>query len=521
LYIFAVTFLKQGQLKNISIFIILVFFVFRSNSQEMFGLVSGNFAGVSGVMTNPSSMVNSKLYLDINFLTMDVFVHNNYLYVPSGNHNSWEIFRHQPTWPAAANGKYVLDYYTDKYKKNAYVNFRLNGPSAMLVYGDHAFAIHDAIRSVTSVRGIELPTAKFGYEGLYYTPQQNINYNTSNFRLAELTWGEVGFSYAYQYKIKNKDSWTAGISIRRLWGFDGSYLQGNTLNYLVANDSTVVVNKIDGQYGLIGRSNDDLTGIGTSGLAKGKGWGFDIGITYTKLKDYAKPSFGRINRPCKSIYRDYVYRIGVSLMDLGSIKYDIGSNFSLVSTTQDSVLMDPFYAIGDIEAFNSTLSNGIYHNPSRSFTGTGYKIGLPSAFCVQYDYHWKENWYLNATLIKDFNLYRYHVDRPTILAFIPRWEKRWFEVNVPFSLYDYRHPRMGLSLRLMNFTIGTEKLGMLFNFNDVTGADIYFSLKINFLKGKCPSVYKPYKLFDKKKKEDCNCPVKLDTEKNRWKHRAK
>jgi len=250
----------------------------------MFGLVNGNFAGVNGVMLNPSSMVNSKLYLDINFLTCDIFAHNNYVYVPSGNHNLFEAFRRSPNFPKAANGKYILDYYTDKYRKNAYVNFRLNGPSAMLVYGNHAFAIIDGIRSTTSVRGIQLPTAKFGYEGIFYKPQHNIEYNTNNFHIGELTWGEIGFSYAYQYKIKDEDSWTAGISVRRLWGFDGSYLNGNTLDYNVINDSTVVISKLDGDYGIISRSNSDLTGFGTSGIAKGKGWAFDFGITYTISK---------------------------------------------------------------------------------------------------------------------------------------------------------------------------------------------------------------------------------------------
>ncbi len=487
----------------------------------MFGLVNGNFAGVNGVMTNPSSMINSKLYLDINFLTVDVFAHNNYLYIPGDNHNTFEAFKKYPDFPAAANGKYVLDYYTDNYKKNAYVNFRLNGPSAMVVFGKHAFAIHDGIRSTTSVRGISLPTAKFGFEGLDYRPQHNINYSTSNFKIAELTWGEIGISYAYQFKVKNKSSWSAGISIRRLWGFDGSYLTGKTCDYLVANDSIVVINKIDAEYGLISRNNDDLTGFGTSGIAKGKGWAFDIGVTYTKLKNHAKPTFGTITQPCKSQYLDYNYRVGISLIDLGGINFDAGSTYSLKSNIVDSVNIEPFYAISTIDGFNNTLSNSIYHNPSRSLSGSGYKIGLPSALCIQYDYHTKKNWYFNTTLIKNFNLYKNHVSRPTILAFSPRFENRWFECNVPISLYDYRHPRVGLAFRIMNFSIGTDKLGSFFNFNDLTGADIYFSLRMNFLKGKCPSKYKPYNFKSKNKVKDCDCPDMLDTQSNRWKHKKK
>jgi len=509
-------------LKKLFILIIFFFLIFKVHSQEMFGLVNGNFAGVNGVMTNPSSMVNSKLYLDINFLTLDIFLHNNYVYVPSGNHSTIQAFKRNPNFPTAANGKYVLDYYNDKYRKNAYVNFRLNGPSFMLVYGNHAFAITDGIRSVTSIRGIQLPTAKFSYEGLYYQPQQDIEYYTDNFRIAELTWGEIGLSYAYQYKLKNKDSWIAGISVRRLWGFDGTFLNGNKLNYNVTDDTTVVVYNIDGDYGIIGRSNDDITGYGNSGLVKGKGWAVDIGITYTKLSEYAKPTFGQIKQACKSIYRDYKYRIGVSIIDFGGIDFNNGgSTYSLSSNVTDSINIRPFYAISDVATFNRTLSSSIYDSPTASLSGGSYIVGLPSAFCIQYDYHFSKDWYVNTTLIKDFRLFKNQVDRPTILAISPRFERRWFECNLPLSLYDYRHPRVGLAFRVMNFSIGTDKLGSFFNFNDLTGADLYFSLRLNFLKGKCPSKYKPYNMSGKKKKEDCDCPVKQDVEHNRWKHRQK
>jgi hypothetical protein len=472
-------------------------------------------------MANPSLMPNSKLYLDINFLTMDIFAQNNYLYVPGGNHNTFEAFKKYPDFPTNANGKYVLDYYNDKSKKKAFVNFRLNGPSAMLVYGNHAFAITDAIRSVTSIRGIEVPTAKFAFEGLDYTPQQNISYKNKNFKIAELTWGEIGLSYAYQYKIKNKDCWSAGISIRHLWGFDGSYLTGNDVDYIVPNDSTIVINNLDAEYGLINRTNDDITGFGKSGMVKGTGWAFDIGITYTKLRNYTNNAFLSITKPCKSKYLDYDYRIGVSIIDLGAINYKAGSTYSLKTNVQDSIDINPFYQIKTIEAFNNTLSNSLYHNDYQTYSGEGYRIGLPSALSIQYDYHFKNDFYFNATLIKDFNLYKYHVSRPTILAFTPRYERRWFECQIPVSLYDYTNPRVGLAFRVRNFSIGTDKLGSFFNFNDLSGADLYFSLRVNFLKGKCPSKYKKYNVQPKKQVKDCNCPDILDTESNRWKHKKK
>ena len=56
---------------------------------------------------------------------------------------------------------------------------------------------------------------------------------------------------------------------------------------------------------------------------------------------------------------------------------------------------------------------------------------------------------------------------------------------MPISLYEFSEPRIGLSVRFYNITIGTDKLGGLFNFSDFYGLDAYFSLRISLPKGRC------------------------------------
>jgi hypothetical protein len=50
---------------------------------------------------------------------------------------------------------------------------------------------------------------------------------------------------------------------------------------------------------------------------------------------------------------------------------------------------------------------------------------------------------------------------------------------MPLILYDYKYPRIGLSIRLEGFTIGTDNLGSYLSARDFTGSDIYISYKIN------------------------------------------
>ena len=41
-------------------------------AQDRLGIVSSNYAGSQGVMINPSSILNSKLYMDINLVSFNV-----------------------------------------------------------------------------------------------------------------------------------------------------------------------------------------------------------------------------------------------------------------------------------------------------------------------------------------------------------------------------------------------------------------------------------------------------------------
>ena len=62
--------------------ILLTYFTFNVASQEMWGVVNSNYAGINSNLINPAGMVDSKYWLDINIVTLDAFGENNSLYVP-------------------------------------------------------------------------------------------------------------------------------------------------------------------------------------------------------------------------------------------------------------------------------------------------------------------------------------------------------------------------------------------------------------------------------------------------------
>ncbi len=62
---------------------------------------------------------------------------------------------------------------------------------------------------------------------------------------------------------------------------------------------------------------------------------------------------------------------------------------------------------------------------------------------------------------------------------MPRFESRWIDVSLPFSVYEWEEFRVGLAARLAFLTIGTDDLGSILQRSDFNGSDLYFAIKLH------------------------------------------
>jgi len=458
-------------------------------SQEMLGATLGNYSGVNGIQLNPGSMAGSKPYLDINLLSLDVFVQNNFLYMDKNEYHLTSFFKSGVEFPSHLEqyGTEFRNFYTysNKNVRDVYAQLRINGPGAMLLYGNHAFALTTGIRSLFSAKHVPNEIANFTYLGLNYIPQQNINYKDNRpFKMGELTWAEVGISYAYTFRARNLEKITAGITIRRLFGYSGLYIKGKRVDYIVPNDSTISVHNFNGQVGYSLPIDYDKNGLWNNQLFTGGGFSGDIGITYTRLSGvYSEDYFTTL---CSQQYNDYLYRLGVALIDVGAIRFNThAEKYSIDDRSSYWDDVDIFH-FTSIHQLMDTMSYKFYGNNKASYRGNSFYMWLPSALSIQFDYHYSMNWYINASLIYGFDLSPASVSRPAEIAITPRYESRGFEANLPVSLYDWNKLRIGLSLRYYYLTIGTEKLGEFFRISNFTGLDLYVALHFFIDKGDCP-----------------------------------
>ena len=480
--------MKKSRLAVLQVF--LLTFSFSVFAQQTPGTTFGNYAGVASLQLNPSALLNSKSYLDIQLFGIDGFIQNNYLYLSQSDYRFSNFFKAGYQWPTHdendgdATEQRIFYQYTNHKNKDAFVQTRIDGPAAMLIRGHHAFALSTALRSVISLVDVPYELANFLYLGLDYETQHEINY-TDNIpiRASGMAWGEIGISYSNTFYSKGFNVLSAGITIKRLMGLDGMYLDARKLDYAVLNDTTLAVRNLDAEMGFSLPIDYHTSEVMSTPLFKGGGFGIDLGVTYTRLvKWHQNPCYTAL---CAQPYEDYIYRVGVALIDFGAVRFSKNAGKIVIDNRSSYWNNLTNMSFASIDQFIDTVSYKFYGDTTSAWAGDRFTMWLPAALSAQFDYHLRDNWYINTSLIYGFPVSRNSIVRPAELSVTPRYETRWFEASMPVSLYNWQLARIGLALRVYGLTIGTDKIGGFFHFSDFTGLDFYMSLKFFLDKGNC------------------------------------
>ncbi|MBE0662047.1 MAG: hypothetical protein IH597_06225 [Bacteroidales bacterium] len=479
------------------IFLLLTVFFQTAAAQDRLGLSTGNYAGLNGVFLNPSSISNSKKYLDINLASGGIFFANNFIYVSKeDNFLERKMNFAQRALKLEFPGFYDDDYiFSDRYDvepKMGYTDLRLTGPSAMYSFNDHAFAIHFLNRFVVSGQNIPYDVAKFAYERRHYPQLHNTRFSHDNtFNIGSASWAELGLTFAKSFDYNQDLKITAGISIKRLWAYHGVYMRSDQLDYSFRNSDTLDIYNFSGQMAFALPVNFETREfMGVKQLVQGRGFGFDAGITIVKKHQNGRKNHGTV----RHVYDPYQFRFGISLLDIGSLHY--GHNAKSLFFDEASGRWPGLDSLnlGSINNLVEEMSSVIGNGSGQMNEEGSFNLWLPSAMSMQFDYSLGSDFYIQALWMQSLRFSKNQLVRPSQLSLVPRFEKHFCEVAVPLTLFRYQDPGIGFSVKLGYVTIGTEKLGAFFGLNDLEGVDFYFSLSA----GLCKSNYQ--KTFDKYEK---------------------
>jgi hypothetical protein len=379
--------------------------------------------------------------------------------------------------PFGTGNRYVYSYYTDKSLKNVFVNNRVMGPSFMVTIHDHIFGFRTGARLVSSTRRMPYDMANFLYYTMDFRPQHDVYFVRDNYDMSTMAWYEMMASYSTVIYRGKGNLWSAGISAGPLFGYSGAYINGGDTRYMAYNSDILNVEQLNCEFGFslpVNYENNDVNYLKPS--VRGYGWGMDIGITW-QFREKAYPR--RIPRDCyKKRFEEYKFKLGVSLIDIGWVNFTSNAErHEFVNASNNWIRVNDFQYTNIREGLR-TASSWLNGDSAASYRDDKIRIYLPTCLSGQFDYHIKDNWYVNTTALIPVKYASTMIEHPFILSVTPRYESRFLEVNLPMVLYDYKYPRIGLSIRVDGFTIGTDNLKCFTSVDDFTGADIYVSYRI-------------------------------------------
>ncbi|MBN1649784.1 MAG: hypothetical protein JW857_00570 [Bacteroidales bacterium] len=456
---------------------------------ESFSSSNSNFAGVHSVLLNPAAMHNQKTWLSFNLGSLLLFAHSDFIYLAKEDFRLRDIF--DSTYVLPDHPTYDLEsrpFYSYERDRNTSMeqSTRILGPSLMLSYNQHAFAITTAVRMESNIRNITPDLGDFIMNGFRYFEPYTESFQVKDFNVTTMSWAEIGFSYAYRLNNQNFDGWSFGVSVKRLFLGSGAYLNVDHSTYTFPSYENLDVLDQQAQLGFslpIDYDSNDYNG--TENMT-GRGWSFDIGFTYQSLLA-AQPNLNA-EKFCEQPILDYKYRIGVALLDVGALNFKTNAQTHDFTTFSGGQGLSDFSGI-DVDNINrviATMSYHFYGDSTESKVQNTMRIGLPMALSIQADYNTEiSNIYWSASLIYGFRSKNEALRRPSQLTLAPRYETKLVEVSIPFSLYQFKYPHLGVYARVGPLGIGSDWFSSLLGNRDFNGLDFYFTLKFQLSKDNC------------------------------------
>ncbi len=462
-------------------------------SQDFLGLSTGSYSGVTGVMLQPASIVDSRFKFDINLFSSGVNYSNNYFLLNRDvilkfNKNKFENYKtfkdrylSEATLPAGEKAFFNIDNRTQL------------PLSFMATTGKKsAIALNMQFRTKIQGRGITQELANLAYNNfnpVIGTP----SIDASGINVNSLSWAEAGLTYG-------RVVFSSGNHFLKM-AVTGKYLAGLSSISMAADDLQLRVNSdssFDFKSPLVSYSHSadadfkklfdrDISNSATA-------FGFDAGLVYEYRGNIDKFKYIKKDdeKSYDAIRRDvskYIFKVGVSLVDVGMFNFEKPANVnSFAANINNWNIKNGNYK--SLKEFDTALAARVFSNIAGP---RDYNVYLPTALSGQLDIKFAKGLFLNAMGYwslklgslegKRFKNYGYY-------TVTPRYETRHFGIYIPYTVNqkneftDYKQHLIGLTLRAGPLFIGSSNLGSMLLKENLKAADVHLGLKIGVTYGK-------------------------------------
>ena len=288
-----------------------------SMAQDFPGYRAGNYTGVNGVFFNPANIADSRYRWDINLVSVNVLAGNNQA--------SFKLKDLKKSLNADSLENQL--YGKNAGSTNGQMSVNVVGPSLMFNVGKKTtIALTTRGRVMANMQEVDgklFHQLLNGYEQDVELPDTISS--SKNIRMSMNAWKEFGISVGRVLIDKNKHFLKGGITLKYLAGVANAYFQVKNFNTIINDDAIahdIYLSNASGRIG-IGFGGglhlhdfeiDDLIAFDS------KGFGADIGFVY-EFRPANEANRRSDNYDWRKDLNKYKFRVGVALLDIGSIKY--------------------------------------------------------------------------------------------------------------------------------------------------------------------------------------------------------
>jgi outer membrane protein OmpA-like peptidoglycan-associated protein len=414
------------------------------SAQTYPGYRTGSYTGVNGVFFNPANIADSRYKWDVNVFAINGFV---------GTSHSGLRFSDITRSFSADSLKSKLLRGNANVNSLAYVD--VLGPSFMISLSPKtSIAFTTRSRVFANGKDIDGNLASAILDGGATTAGVPFGVSNNNQLIHATGWTEIGASIGQVFTEKGSANlFKGGLTIKYLAGTADSYLSTTNLSGTVAGPGATFLTGATGAIAL-NTTAADFSDYKFSDFFKfnGHGVGGDIGFVYEwrPTTDYSMYVTDRWADQHK-------LRIAVSLMDVGSIKFDRSTNQASNYTV--NIPAGGSFPLGQFSGKSVKDYKAIF-DASPYFTGTpqstSYHVNLPTTLQGDIDYRVAGGFALDlagqftTTKTGSFNLYYYNS-----YSLTPRWENHLFSVELPLNYNQLTHFNAGIAFRVGPFFIGS------------------------------------------------------------------
>jgi hypothetical protein len=452
-----------------------------AKSQNIPGYNVSNYAGISGFDLQPASIADNRYKFDAVLMGGGFTVANNFVSLRRDGITKGRL------WKDTIND--IKDVYFSEEggdnRKGAAVSAYLQAASFMWSFNQNfSVALTFQVRSQTNVDNVHPELATMIYNDFNIPDLWRIKLKNDQFSITSMTWAEYGIGFGQVIQNRGDHFWKVGGRLKIIQGIGAAYLYARNLTY--SWDSKDTLSLFQSEFGYGHSDNFELNdnGLKLNRYVTNPSLGMDIGVVYEYRPAVTNP-FGLDEQP-KPQRRDqnkYKYRLGISLIDVGRLKFKKGNysnDFKADVRYWDVKNVD--LAKTPVQSLDDTIRRRFQVEDGEST----FNMPLPTALSVQLDYHIYNDFYLNMTtyISPRFLGIETKVHGLDYEAVAPRWDHKWFGVFLPLSVNSFGQFNTGLTLRAGPLIIGSADVSSLLFRKNVQSADIHAALKIPIPYGK-------------------------------------